>query len=136
MSKEVIFLVLFVFVLGGCASNSKKQVIKSQPAVSEKLQEASQQELSYQNYDYSDTRLSENYEKSLKKTHTGQGIQLSPKQIQRALKNAGCYDGSIDGNIGPKTKAAIIKFQRAKGLKTDGIIGKKTSAELNKYLSK
>jgi len=50
------------------------------------------------------------------------------------LKKAGFYQGSIDGKIGPKTKEAIIKFQKASGIKADGIVGKKTSLELNKYL--
>lgn len=58
------------------------------------------------------------------------------KQIQSALKNAGFYQGPIDGKIGHKTKEAIIKFQKANGLKADGIVGKRTSAELNKHLSR
>lgn len=56
------------------------------------------------------------------------------KDIQLALKNAGFYAGSIDGKIGPKTKAAVIEFQKVKGLKTDGKVGSKTWAELEKYL--
>lgn len=57
------------------------------------------------------------------------------KDIQRALKNAGFYTGSIDGKIGPRTKTAIQEFQRAKGLKIDGKVGPKTWAELEKYLA-
>lgn len=56
------------------------------------------------------------------------------KDIQLALKNAGFYAGSIDGKIGPKTKAAVMEFQKAKGLKADGKVGPKTWAELEKYL--
>lgn len=63
-------------------------------------------------------------------------IQLNARQIQKALKNTGCYQGPIDGIIGAKTKSAIVRFQNAHGLKPDGIVGKKTSAELNKYLDK
>jgi peptidoglycan hydrolase-like protein with peptidoglycan-binding domain len=58
------------------------------------------------------------------------------RQIQAALKKAGFYQGSVDGKIGPKTKEAIIKFQKANGLKADGIVGESTSAELNEYLSR
>ncbi len=58
------------------------------------------------------------------------------RQIQTALKKAGFYQGAIDGKIGPKTKEAIIKFQKAKGLKADGIVGESTSTDLNKYLSR
>ncbi len=56
------------------------------------------------------------------------------KDIQRALKNAGFYDGAIDGKIGPKTKAAIESFQKARGLTADGKVGPKTWAELSKHL--
>ena len=57
------------------------------------------------------------------------------KDIQTALKSAGFYTGSIDGKIGPKTKKAIVEFQKAKGLKTDGKVGPKTWAALEKYLT-
>ena len=56
------------------------------------------------------------------------------KDIQTALKAAGFYTGSIDGKIGPVTKKAVLDFQKAKGLKADGIVGSKTWAELEKYL--
>jgi len=52
------------------------------------------------------------------------------KAIQRALKNAGYYDGKIDGKIGPKTLAAIKKFQEERGLEVDGKVGPKTWAVL------
>lgn len=55
--------------------------------------------------------------------------------IQKALKNAGFYTGSIDGKIGPKTKKAIVEFQKANGLKTDGKVGPRTWAALEKYLA-
>lgn len=58
------------------------------------------------------------------------------KDIQAALKAAGFYAGSIDGKIGPKTKKAIIEFQKAKGLKADGKVGPKTWAVLEKYLGR
>jgi len=56
------------------------------------------------------------------------------KDIQKALKAAGFYAGSVDGKIGPRSKKAIIDFQKAKGLKADGKVGPKTWAELEKYL--
>lgn len=56
------------------------------------------------------------------------------KQIQIALKKAGFYQGEIDRKIGPKTKKAIIDFQRSKRLKPDGVVGLKTWEELSKYL--
>lgn len=59
---------------------------------------------------------------------------MTKKQIQQALKNAGYYDGNVDGKIGPKTSAAIKQFQKDMGLKADGISGKNTKEKLLKYL--
>ncbi len=56
------------------------------------------------------------------------------RDIQAALKKAGFYAGAIDGKIGPRTKQAILDFQKSKGLKADGKVGPKTWAELEKYL--
>jgi peptidoglycan hydrolase-like protein with peptidoglycan-binding domain len=60
----------------------------------------------------------------------------TPKQIQQALKNAGLYDGKVDGNVGPKTKKAIEAFQTQNGLKADGKVGRKTWKALSVYLNK
>lgn len=56
------------------------------------------------------------------------------KDIQKALKNAGFYTGTVDGKIGPRTKKAVMEFQKANGLKADGKVGPKTWAALEKYL--
>ena len=59
---------------------------------------------------------------------------MTKKQIQKALKNAGYYDGNVDGKIGHKTRAAIQEFQKNMGLKADGIAGRNTKEKLLKYL--
>ena len=56
------------------------------------------------------------------------------KDIQQALKNAGVYAGSVDGNIGPKTKKAIRDFQTKNGLSADGKVGARTWKKLSAYL--
>ena len=56
--------------------------------------------------------------------------------VIRHSQKVGFYQGVIDGKIEPKTKEAIMKFQKAHDLKVDGIVEKRTSAELNKYLSR
>jgi len=127
MFSRMILFVLSVFVLSGCATGSKKQPAQSQAVVQESYS---------QDYDRDDIRASVSYEKPEKKISSEPVIQLSPKQIQRALKSAGFYQGPIDGKIGNKSKEAIVKFQKAKGLKADGVVGKMTLAALNKYLSK
>jgi len=62
-------------------------------------------------------------------------LKPSKKEIQQALKNAGFYQGSIDGKIGPQTYEAIKTFQQVHGLKADGIVGKQTWEKLAPYLT-
>ena len=52
------------------------------------------------------------------------------KKVQQKLKNWGYYKGTVDGVYGPKTKQAVIYFQRRNGLTADGIVGAKTFAAL------
>jgi len=73
-------------------------------------------------------------EKPAAQIPVSQGQDARVKDIQRALKNAGFYAGSIDGKPGPKTKKAVEEFQSSKGLKVDGKVGPKTWTELEKYL--
>ena len=47
------------------------------------------------------------------------------KALQRALKQKGFYNAKIDGDIGPKTKAAIKAFKVANGLRPDFFVGAK-----------
>jgi murein L,D-transpeptidase YcbB/YkuD len=61
-------------------------------------------------------------------------VEITPQQLQTALKKAGYYDGIVDGKIGPKTKEAITQFQKDHGLTADGVVGKKTWAEIKSYL--
>ena len=56
------------------------------------------------------------------------------RRIQSALKQAGFYDGSVDGKVGPKTKEAIRSFQQANGLKVDGKVGPQTWTQLARYV--
>ena len=58
----------------------------------------------------------------------------SKKEIQRALKQAGFYQGPVDGKIGPQTREAIRQFQQANGLTADGVVGKRTWEKLSAHL--
>jgi len=69
-------------------------------------------------------------------TNADASVKPTPKLIQQALKNAGLYDGKVDGTVGPKTKKAIEAFQSQNGLKADGKVGRKTWKALSAYLNK
>ena len=57
----------------------------------------------------------------------------STLDIQQFLSNNGFNPGPIDGQSGPKTKNAIIAFQKENGLLADGIAGNKTKAAMRAY---
>jgi peptidoglycan hydrolase-like protein with peptidoglycan-binding domain len=48
------------------------------------------------------------------------------RTLQRRLKRAGFAPGSVDGRYGPRTTNAVMRFQRARRLPTDGIAGPRT----------
>ncbi len=50
--------------------------------------------------------------------------------LQTKLEQLGFDPGTIDGNFGPGTKAALIAFQKGKGLLADGIAGPQTMGAL------
>lgn len=53
---------------------------------------------------------------------TGEDVRA----VQAALTVEGFSPGRIDSSYGPKTKAAVIAYQRARGLKVDGVVGPQT----------
>lgn len=60
-------------------------------------------------------------------------VAVAPQDVQRALKKAGYYDGAIDGKLGSGSQSAIKAFQKDHDLVSDGIVGRKTWAELKNY---
>jgi len=61
-------------------------------------------------------------------------VKPSKTEIQQALKNAGFYQGPLDGKIGPLTREAVRTFQQIHSLKADGVVGKQTWEKLFPYL--
>ena len=60
---------------------------------------------------------------------------MTVKQIQCLLTYLGYDPGAIDGEYGPKTRAAVKAFQQAEGLEPDGIAGPQTAAKLREAVS-
>jgi peptidoglycan hydrolase-like protein with peptidoglycan-binding domain len=60
--------------------------------------------------------------------HSGQGV----KDLQKKLNEAG-FKPTLqeDGLLGPKTEAAVYKFQAQNGLRADGVVGKNTLQSIN-----
>ena len=55
---------------------------------------------------------------------------MTPVALQEALKRLGYDPGPADGVIGPRTLAAIRRFQSDYGLKADAVVGPVTLAAL------
>ena len=157
-----LLIVIFIFFLSGCATTqapNPQLVNRLQVRVSElenKLDQRNQEieelkyevkELAYQveSLDMSPVieptgrykSTTHSSKKTLKKSKKDEKIirvNVQLTQIQKVLKNAGYYRGAIDGKIGSQTKQAIRRFQKDHHLKSDGIIGKQTWAEMKNYL--
>ena len=50
--------------------------------------------------------------------------------LQQALLTAGFSPGAIDGSFGAGTQAAVLAFQKSKGLAADGVVGPNTATAL------
>lgn len=53
------------------------------------------------------------------------------RSLQKDLSSLGYDTAGIDGKFGPNTYNAVIKFQKAKGLTPDGIVGLNTKSALS-----
>ncbi len=72
------------------------------------------------------------------RTQPGSSSSLRPgargeavRSLQDKLRSAGFDPGSSDGVFGERTERAVRDFQQARGLKVDGIAGRRTLAALN-----
>jgi putative peptidoglycan binding protein len=63
-----------------------------------------------------------------------QGAQV--KRLQRALTRLGYDAGTVDGDYGSSTEAAVKRFQRASALTADGVLGPASLRALGLALAK
>lgn len=52
-------------------------------------------------------------------------------RLQLILQSLGYDPGPIDGIFGPRTKNAVMRFQRDNGITVDGIVGPETMRVIN-----
>jgi len=55
------------------------------------------------------------------------------REAQRALRDLGYSPGAIDGTVGPKTRAALARYQGAEKLPVTGELDAETLARLDVY---
>lgn len=65
---------------------------------------------------------------SLQAGDSGTEVEILQKKLIELGYNLGSY--GADGQFGPATLDAVVQFQQAKGLDTDGIVGSKTQTKL------
>jgi peptidoglycan hydrolase-like protein with peptidoglycan-binding domain/DNA invertase Pin-like site-specific DNA recombinase len=64
---------------------------------------------------------------------SGYGVPEDARRVrllQQRLRRLGWSPGPIDGMFGPRTEAAVVRFQHAAGLAADGIAGRRTGRAL------
>ncbi|MCX7927175.1 MAG: peptidoglycan-binding protein [Candidatus Omnitrophica bacterium] len=132
MIRPIRLIVLFlgIFVIGGCATTQTMNC----PQDKNLKEQLSIQEQQIQQLKAENEKLRQQV---LVLSQAKQEVRMpTATEIQTALKNAGYYTGPIDGQIGPQTKEAIQKFQKANNLNPDGVVGSRTWQYLSKYLKK
>ena len=60
----------------------------------------------------------------------GPGLSLTPTEVQECLAHLKLYGGEIDGKIGPRSKEAIMAFQRTWKLAATGDVDERTERTL------
>lgn len=138
-------LIIISFLIAGCATPAKQMDLETQKlrtqigTLEQQLKESEKEIENLEAQLEKERQIRRDLEKQLwmkKKTleETKTLRKPSIRNIQTALRKAGFYDGPVDGKLGPRTRQAIKDFQKSKGLKADGIVGRKTWQELSKYL--
>ena len=85
---------------------------------------------------FSSLKISNNTVQTVAKIEHVEAATANIKDVQQKLKKWGYYTGKVDGINGPKTIAAVKKFQKKYGLTQDGIVGPLTAAKMGLSVNK
>ena len=143
MVSRVIIMVLCIGCFIGCTTfkddtkdlqiqSLQRRVIKLESELEQKQKDAAYLEGEVEKLEKEKTAPIKEDEASTTKLISDK-IDLDPKAVQTALKNARYYDGAIDGKMGRATERAIIDFQKDHYLIVDGVVGVRTWEKLKKY---
>jgi peptidoglycan hydrolase-like protein with peptidoglycan-binding domain len=141
MVRKVLFFgvaAAFVLSLSGCATMRKNNDLEIQGLrnkVSALETQVKEKDDEINNLKETPVKSSEDINTNTDKTVEAKQL-IDLKQVQTALKNAGYYQGTVDGKKGKKTRKAVREFQKANNLPVDGKVGKNTWMILKEYLEK
>ena len=138
MLVRLITVFVMVLFLAGCTCTNGKRITSLEDKVSDlegKISLFEERKNSLQTYEQIETLPSNESTLSSVSESEVTVDSMTKEDIQTALKNAGLYNGAVDGKIGPETRKAIKEFQEANGLEPDGVAGAKTKSALIKYLA-
>ena len=134
MIVQMLMVVGLILSLAGCATfgNTKSSTKEIETQISELEEKLQERDNTIRDLE---TQLEKSRKSKLGITVTKSDVSsITKKQIQAALKNAGYYNGSIDGKVGQLTTTAIKQFQKDNGLKEDGVVGQQTWSKLSQHL--
>ena len=138
MFPRILLSAIIILALTGCATTKKtatgSEVEELQTKVSDLEKQLQEKDEEVRDLEERLSRVKMPDSEEIVNAQEVDISKVTPKSIQTTLKNAGFYSGTIDGKIGKKTREAIKEFQKANGLKADGIVGKQTWFRLQKYL--
>lgn len=126
---SIALLAITALYVTGCATaRPRKDAAPAEnPQVTELQSQLTAKDQQIQDLQYQlEQRGGSNYSSSSGSSPKIRVSGVSVSDVQRALNHAGFDAGPVDGRMGKKTKAAIKAFQRANGLKADGVVGDRT----------
>ena len=135
MYSKIFMVGLLAIALGGCATAKKSAQIQDlEMQVSDLQMQLEQKDERIHSLEGELTAVQQKGTKRNEILSKEGFAKPDTRSVQKALKTAGFYDGLVDGKLGPKTQGAIREFQKSRGLKEDGVIGRQTWADLSEHI--